>query len=352
MQKDFHYYCIAVLANKAGFSKEDALTIAYASAYVDNQDNYQTYYFDDEEYEPVRTAHVGIKAFQWHIKRDVFIPFHFLPSEEGIGKKHGLIVKPFPKIAERIFNEALKEEDKKLKLIRIGVALHTIADTWAHQGFSGIKHDENKVKNLSIELNGITKTFNPNPEFINIGHAIVDCNPDNPALCWDFDYELNHIQTEKIINITRFISASEVIYNLLLQVTNDCSNDWDDVKSLITPYLEYISDELLAQFPHDENISHKYFNDELERRSNNWEVGFPELFDEPYDENLWWNQMKPNLMSLHDWNEMQLRHYDRFSFKKPENFEQKNWILFNEAARLQRTYIQQALPFKEKLEVM
>jgi hypothetical protein len=36
MEKDFHYYCIGVLAKAAGFDKGDALTIAYASQYVDD----------------------------------------------------------------------------------------------------------------------------------------------------------------------------------------------------------------------------------------------------------------------------------------------------------------------------
>ena len=36
MQKDFHFYCIGVLARAAGFSIDDALIIAYASQYVDN----------------------------------------------------------------------------------------------------------------------------------------------------------------------------------------------------------------------------------------------------------------------------------------------------------------------------
>lgn len=34
MKQDFHFYCIGVLANAAGFSKEEALTIAYSSQYV------------------------------------------------------------------------------------------------------------------------------------------------------------------------------------------------------------------------------------------------------------------------------------------------------------------------------
>ena len=35
-----------------------------------------------------------------------------------------------------------------LRLYRIGVALHTYADTWSHQRFSGRKHNENNVEVL------------------------------------------------------------------------------------------------------------------------------------------------------------------------------------------------------------
>ena len=46
MQKDFHYYCIAILARAAGFGKSDALNIAYASQYVD----------DSTESEPIKVG--------------------------------------------------------------------------------------------------------------------------------------------------------------------------------------------------------------------------------------------------------------------------------------------------------
>ena len=36
MDFDFHYYAVAVLARAAGFTSADALTIAYASQYVDH----------------------------------------------------------------------------------------------------------------------------------------------------------------------------------------------------------------------------------------------------------------------------------------------------------------------------
>ena len=36
LQKDCHYYCIGALAWAAGFSRDDALLLAYASQYVDD----------------------------------------------------------------------------------------------------------------------------------------------------------------------------------------------------------------------------------------------------------------------------------------------------------------------------
>lgn len=40
MDKSFHYYCIRVLAEKAGFSAHDEQTIAYASQYTDDATEY------------------------------------------------------------------------------------------------------------------------------------------------------------------------------------------------------------------------------------------------------------------------------------------------------------------------
>ena len=36
MQRDLHYYGIGALARAAGFNRDDALTIAYASQYTDD----------------------------------------------------------------------------------------------------------------------------------------------------------------------------------------------------------------------------------------------------------------------------------------------------------------------------
>lgn len=334
MQKDFHYYCIAVLTNHAGFSKEDAKTIAYASAYVDNQDEFSQYSFGNKKFTPVRTAHIGIKAFYWHIHRDVYIPFHFLPPEEAIGTPFGLVVKPYPEIAKKLFNEASKETNDKFRLIRLGVALHTIADTWAHQGFSGIKHDENSIDNVHLKIENNWEKFEPHPMTPRIGHARAYCNPDNPSLCWKYEYKLNHMKPQNINNRNdRFIIASEEIYKILCLTKNNTSRTWEEVKTKIMPCLSFVSSN-------------------EDKRCDNWKNTFQDLFFEHYDKDLWWNRMKPDLMTPHEWKELNYdQHYNRLVFPKPENFEEKEWILFNEAARLQREFVLANLTVKESITV-
>ena len=59
MQKDFHYHCIAVLARAAGFRQADALTIAYASQYVDDSTESEPIRVGELMFDPVRTAHTA-----------------------------------------------------------------------------------------------------------------------------------------------------------------------------------------------------------------------------------------------------------------------------------------------------
>ena len=85
MQKDFHYYGIAVLARAAGFKSEDALTIAYASQYVDDSTESELFNLDvtkeELKFDPVRSSYFGLEALlsiTWSAQKRVWIPFHFL----------------------------------------------------------------------------------------------------------------------------------------------------------------------------------------------------------------------------------------------------------------------------------
>ena len=57
MEKDFHYYCLGILARASGFAPEEALTIAYASQYVDDCTESEPIKVGDMIFDPVRTSH-------------------------------------------------------------------------------------------------------------------------------------------------------------------------------------------------------------------------------------------------------------------------------------------------------
>lgn len=62
MDKDMHYYGIGFLARAAGFTKQHALTIAYASQYVDNSTEGEPIKVGNIFFDPVRSAHYGLKS--------------------------------------------------------------------------------------------------------------------------------------------------------------------------------------------------------------------------------------------------------------------------------------------------
>ena len=57
MKEDFHYYCVFVLANLAGYPKKDAKTIAYCSQYVDNSTDHDEIEIGDYTFDTVCTAY-------------------------------------------------------------------------------------------------------------------------------------------------------------------------------------------------------------------------------------------------------------------------------------------------------
>jgi len=65
MQRDLHYYGIGALARAAGFNRDDALTIAYASQYTDDSTESDLIQLELDEghlkFDPVRTSYAGLE---------------------------------------------------------------------------------------------------------------------------------------------------------------------------------------------------------------------------------------------------------------------------------------------------
>lgn len=157
MQIDGHHAATYVAARIAGFSDQDAAKIAYAAQYVDDATNDGTISFLDSPYmyQRIASAHKMIDynnlvAMQNHL---AWIPFHFLPGNEGLeagkepaqGLRAKLICRPDSAVARDMLREAMKDRGTPRELHRLGVAMHVYADTFAHQGFVGSVDSANVV---------------------------------------------------------------------------------------------------------------------------------------------------------------------------------------------------------------
>ncbi len=219
MNVEFHYYLLNFICQKAGFSEQDAHVVAYSSQFVDN--NILAYEVDTARavYRTVATQNWGF----WGVDtpRDVYIPFHFFPGDPDHpgaarldGRKNPLNCTPDSPGAKQLFIAALKSRD----LYRIGIALHTYADTWAHQNFTGIREDWNLCDERSL--------IPP------IGHAQVLSAPDQLTLEWN-DPRLQP-RGQTIQNRSRVLAASRKIYKYLATFNRRSFDDAD----LVVDYLD------------------------------------------------------------------------------------------------------------------
>lgn len=146
MQKDFHYYATYCAAFIAGYSHEESLDIAYSAQFVDHctrtvlakingPSNAATTQMQLEMMD-ARTDPIGLQD----ITR-IWSSFHFLPRDLYAEKKkcsklylnkYRLICGPNGDLVVKTVELA-----KGRPLQSVGIAMHVLADTWAHSNFAG-----------------------------------------------------------------------------------------------------------------------------------------------------------------------------------------------------------------------
>ena len=146
MQKDFHYYATYCAAYIAGYSHEESLAIGYSAQFVDCCSRSLLTKLNG----PTSAATTQLQLEMMDAKLDpvglqnvtrIWASFHFLPGDLYAEKnrvsrmyrnKYRLICKP---------NGSLVKDTVKLakdrSLQAVGIAMHVLADTWAHQNFAG-----------------------------------------------------------------------------------------------------------------------------------------------------------------------------------------------------------------------
>ncbi|MFN2353100.1 MAG: DUF6765 family protein [Desulfopila sp.] len=86
------------------------------------------------------TAHhaFNIKNIDLEDQRKIWVPFHFLPGNEGSSYTERLLCRKGSRFAQEMLEYVLTLSHKHYSPVLVGIAAHVYADTFAHYGFSGI----------------------------------------------------------------------------------------------------------------------------------------------------------------------------------------------------------------------
>lgn len=200
MNIEFHYYSIFALAIEAGFDEHTAFIIAQSSQEVDASTTPLS--FDTPEGRVDITITQNYLFWDEHVKRDVYLPFHFMPGDGEAaarlridGKHNPYAVTPNSEAVKTLLIDACKDRDPFL----IGIAAHTFADSWAHQNFCGLEDQYNSIASDSIQA-----SLPP------CGHLQALRAPDEPDARW-IDTRLLDKHSH-IVNKDRFARAAKKLF--------------------------------------------------------------------------------------------------------------------------------------------
>ncbi|MFZ3101814.1 MAG: DUF6765 family protein [Desulfitobacteriaceae bacterium] len=216
MNRDAHYYAVLGFCRACGFKKKSALVIAYASQFVDDAKinlmslkktniaiehdvvNNLPAFFN------MATCHsyFRIKTFNYESMVNNTIVFHFVPGCKGENFTKKLRCMEESPVILDILRDVIVEDD----LIKLGIVLHAYADTFSHQGFSGLLSKVNDIKNCEAKtkvglrlLDRISNIFEyfgkeKYDEFLDhimpaYGHSQAMDFADLSDLLWSYEYD-------------------------------------------------------------------------------------------------------------------------------------------------------------------
>lgn len=201
MHIDFHYAGTYVCARLAGFDHADAKVVAYAAQYVDDAVHSGIVEFGAMgRYSRLSSAHktLDYQNFLSLSQARVWIPFHFVPGNGGLpagqgvagGRSEALVVVPDSLPAQDMVRECIAARHKPWALQRLGITMHAYADTWSHQGFSGISDSRNAVSDIRLHNATLGLKDRMSSWFVGttlpLGHGAVLSCPDRPFLRWSY----------------------------------------------------------------------------------------------------------------------------------------------------------------------
>lgn len=296
MEKDFHYDLVYAIATLTEIEAPEV--VAYASQYVDDNSD-EAFRIETRDamyperlptgggsYSPQMTQCRSPEAMTPFVQRYVFVPFHFLPGDPVVqlgGKTNPYCVTPNSRRGRSLLIEALKGGNP----YEIGIALHTFADSWSHQRFTGLQQEWNSFRE--------GRAFEDEDATV-IGHEDAGKRPDILSERWvdpRFGGEVIH-------NAARGLEAAREIF-VLLRMKSGRGPRWEEVEPEFMAILE-------APDREDREARVRGF---LESRGDGT---FP-----PYSRWTWWNEVTAETSAG--------------ITLKPE-FRGSHWYRFQEAAKV------------------
>ena len=263
MQVDMHYYGTYAIARSAGLAPEDCRIIATAAQFVDDNAGKDTVWFQDGARLDVdATAHhtFDVANIDPEDQRKVWVPFHFIPGNEGDEYTERLLCRKNSEIAQEMVNHNVGLADKRFYLPLIGITAHVYADTFSHYGFSGVSSRKNRIDSDSLRIVNDDRLDDALREHIDekkrrfeqrygreggflpnikrwwrsvksegaelgsgaLGHGAVLTFPDRPYLHWEFRYENDEGEGRGGVqdrdNPATFLDAAEALHGMFTRV--------------------------------------------------------------------------------------------------------------------------------------
>lgn len=237
MQTDMHYYGTFAMARASGLMREAAQTIAIAAEYVDDSDAVGLELKDGIVFGAPPTAHHPLNRANLDIvdQRQIWVPFHFIPGNEGRTPHERLICQKDSAIAREMVAHHIALPLEGFGLELAGITAHCYADTFSHYGFSGISSPLNQVHPDDIKLqvkdpSVLQYITNKSKDFfeqyvfsiptniVALGHGAVATFPDRPYLTWEFAYQNTKKSSGPRVNPQTFLEACQKLHAIFVEL--------------------------------------------------------------------------------------------------------------------------------------
>lgn len=279
MDINFHYFAVMTIAVEAGVEQRWAQKIAEYSQFVDDYTASASYIFDEVpnfalclttktvlgyRFYPVTTGFSGLmdmaRLTLKEKQKEILVPFHFIPTRrlseipEGANRReyctYPADITGTSLIKNLIVDAKTKymEERTTKNRMRLSMLLHTFADTYAHQNFSGFHGWENFCYLTELKNTYTGKIFRDDmtPEkyysLYAVGHTEVGHAPDFTYASFEMDCAKNENQKKKDKftghyernNTNVFLDAANQIFKILYQIQHNNSDptekEWNRLK--------------------------------------------------------------------------------------------------------------------------